>query len=318
MDRFDQLILGNSPELKQSVNTAKIIAATDVTTLIHGECGTGKELLAEGIHATSRRQQGPFIKLNCASLPESLAESLLFGHAKGAFTGATNSHIGHFRSAHGGTLFLDEIAELPLNIQSKLLRFLESGECHAVGEIEVHRPNVRVLAATHRNLLEEVERGRFREDLFYRLNVVSITMPALRERSSDIIPLLTHFTRQCAKKYSKQPPIYSKEALSMLKRHAWPGNVRELRNLAERMTILSSGLRIGVGNLPAEITVAANRQGSGELFSLPDQGIVLTDLEADIISQALDRTNGNRSKAARLLGLTRDTLLYRIKKYALG
>ncbi len=321
MKVFDELLLGNSPELKEITNAAGIIAATDITTLICGESGTGKELIARGIHLSSDRSEGPFVSINCASLPEALAESLMFGHRKGAFTGALNDHIGYLRSADGGTLFLDEIAELPLNTQAKFLRFLESGECLPVGEVQARKPNVRVIAATHRDLSSEVRKGRFREDLFYRLNLVPLTLPPLRSRGRDMELLLEHFLDGASQRFGSPRPRFSREALKLMRNHDWPGNVRELRNLAERMAVLFSNREVDITNLPAEIISppASGRNGVGESgFTLPRQGIVLDELEADIIRQALDRTAGNRSRAARLLGLTRDTLLYRLKKYSIA
>ncbi len=321
MKVFDELLLGNSPELKEITNAARIIAATDITTLICGESGTGKELIARGIHLSSDRSEGPFVSINCASLPEALAESLMFGHRKGSFTGALNDHIGYLRSADGGTLFLDEIAELPLNTQAKFLRFLESGECLPVGEVQARKPDVRVIAATHRDLNSEVRKGRFREDLFYRLNVVPLTLPPLRNGGKDIELLLERFLREASRRFGSPRPRFSGAALKIMRTYDWPGNVRELRNLAERMAVLFSDCTVDSTNLPAEMfsrSMQGRNGGRESGYTLPKQGIVLDELEADIIRQALDRTDGNRSRAARLLGLTRDTLLYRLKKYSIA
>jgi DNA-binding NtrC family response regulator len=243
----------------------------------------------------------------------------MFGHRKGAFTGALADHPGYLRSAERGTLFLDEIAELPSNTQAKFLRFLESGECLPVGELRPLMPDVRIIAATHRDLREEVREGRFREDLYFRLNVVPLPLPPLRDRPGDLEELLQHFVTEAGRRFGLPLPDFSAAALESLRAYAWPGNVRELRNLAERMVVLFHGGLVEAGNLPAEI-----RQGSGlaaspdKGFRLPDRGLVLDELEADMIRQALQRTQGNRSRAARLLGLTRDTLLYRLKKYAIA
>jgi len=316
MNAFDQTMKGTAPEFRALLRSAQIAAATDVTVLLLGESGTGKELLARAMHDESLRHTAPFVTINCAALPETLAESELFGHRKGAFTGAVNNNPGRIRSAEGGTLFLDEVGELPLNIQAKLLRFLESGECQAIGETTVVTTNVRVIAATHRDLYEQVQRGEFREDLYYRLNVVPLELPPLRRRSSDIPLLLSHLIDEIASRYELEAPCFSDEAQTILRGYRWPGNVRELRNFCERMVVLLSGREILPGNLPREMQKAAVERTNP--FALPDSGLSLEDLEQSLIRQALEKTNGNRSRAARLLGLSRDTLLYRLKKYAIG
>ena len=318
MNPFDELLLGDSPELREAINAAQVIAATDITTIIFGESGTGKEIFARGMHQASARRTGPFVSLNCASLPETLAESLMFGHCRGAFTGALTDHVGYLRSADKGTLFLDEIAELPLSTQAKFLRFIESGECMPVGLVQPSKPDVRIVAATHRDLQNEVKEGRFREDLYFRLNIVPLTLPPLRNRIQDLEPLLAHFLNLASQRYSLAPPTFSREAIKVMRGYHWPGNVRELRNIAERMVVLFSGREVDGRNLPLEIqNSAGTRSRTGDEFTLPDEGLVLDELEADMIRQALQRTRGNRSRAARLLGLTRDTLLYRLKKYAI-
>lgn len=319
MNSFEKTILGEAPEFKAMLRSAQIIAATDVTVMLQGESGTGKELMARAIHNESGRHEAPFITINCAALPESLAESELFGHNKGAFTGADSQNMGRIHAADGGTLFLDEVAELPLNVQSKLLRFLESGECQRLGEPATHRVDTRIISATHVDLLKRVETGDFRDDLYYRLNVVPLEIPPLRERSGDIRMLLGSMSLQLANRYQLSIPSYSKEALAKLDSYNWPGNVRELRNLCERMLILSDGKQIGLNNLPAEIReFRQSRNPLKGLFEIPDEGIVLVEVEQKLINNALKKAGGNQSKAARLLGLTRDTLLYRIKKYALN
>ncbi|WP_455219722.1 sigma-54 interaction domain-containing protein [Kaarinaea lacus] len=315
-----EMVVGEAPCFEATMRAANLIAATDATLLIHGESGTGKELLAHKVHENSKRVNKPFISINCAALPEQLAESELFGHRKGAFTGAHANYDGRIRAAEGGTLFLDEVGELSLSIQAKLLRFLESGECQAIGENKAYHCDVRLIAATNRDLFTMVKAGQFREDLFYRLNVVPLEMPALRERASDLNLLLQFFTKQFSAIHELQAPVYSKAALKQLHQYHWPGNVRELRNFCERMLILFSGRQIELQNLPQEISFPAHatlaRQADG--FILPDDGVKLEDLEIDIIKQALHKARGNRSRVARLLGLTRDTLLYRIKKYAIN
>ncbi len=317
MSDFDNTLLGDSPEFSSVIRSARIIAATDVTVLILGESGTGKELLAQALHSASPRNDAPFVAINCAALPESLVESELFGHRKGAFTGATENQSGRIRAAEGGTVFLDEIGELPLTIQAKLLRFLESGECQAVGENTPRKVDVRIIAATNRDLYSLVRQGLFREDLYYRLNVVPLELPPLRQRHGDMALLLKQFTAQLALQYGLETPRYSHKALTRLEAYNWPGNIRELRNFCERMVVLLSGRTVEVENLPQEIRSQQNATSNGP-FTLPDNGISLDDLEQEMIRQALERTRGNRSRAARLLGLSRDTLLYRIKKYALA
>jgi DNA-binding NtrC family response regulator len=318
MNAFDALLLGKAPEFRSVIRSAQIAAATNVSVLILGESGTGKELLAQALHQESTRADAPFIAINCAALPEHLVESELFGHRKGAFTGASNHSSGRIRAASGGTLFLDEIAELPLNIQAKMLRFLESGECQSLGDTSPSTVDVRIIAATHRDLHQMVQEGRFREDLYYRLNVVPLELPPLRRRRGDVTMLLQALGTQAAQKHGLPPLRFSNRALTQLEAHGWPGNIRELRNFCERMLIFSAGAEIDLEQLPADMFAAASHRQSDEGFTLPDEGIRLEELEQAMIKQALDRTQGNRSRAARLLGLTRDTLLYRIKKYTLG
>ena len=316
MNAFSEQLQGQSPEFQAVTRSAQVAAATDVTVLLLGASGTGKELLAQALHRESRRGDGPFVTINCAALPENLAESELFGHRKGAFTGAVADHTGRIRAADGGTLFLDEVGELSPAIQAKLLRFLESGEVQAIGETASRQVDVRVIAATHRDLFSLVRDGTFREDLYYRLNVVPLEVPALKERTGDLPLLLEHLTGEIAAQHELEAPRYSKAALKALERYSWPGNVRELRNFCERMVVLLPGRMVEPSNLPREMLV----EGKGtetRPFSLPEGGVRLDELEQEMIRQALERTGGNRSRAARLLGLTRDTLLYRIKKYAL-
>ncbi len=316
-ENFENSLIGESPELNSVLWAAKITAASDVTVLIQGESGSGKEVFAKVIHNGSKRCGENLVSVNCASIPENLAESMLFGHVKGAFTGALNHQQGYIQAADKGTLFLDEIGELSLSVQAKLLRFLESSECQKIGSTSAETVDVRVIAATNCDLRQEVARGNFREDLFYRLHIVPLEIPPLRERTGDIELLLKYFTRTLAVQYDVAAPSYSKAAMKSLKAYRWPGNVRELRNLCERMSILLAGQSIEVKNLPAEIK-NAQRPLQDSLISLPDSGISLEKLEIELIRQALEKTSGNQSRAARLLGLTRDTLLYRIKKYAIN
>ncbi|MFA5627866.1 MAG: sigma 54-interacting transcriptional regulator [Thiohalomonadaceae bacterium] len=314
-DAFTPSMTGQSPAFCSLVRAAKVVAATDVTVLLLGESGTGKELFAASIHQSSRRAQNTFVAINCAALPEGLAESELFGHRKGAFTGATREHAGRIRAAHGGTLFLDEIGELSLSVQAKLLRFLESSELQSVGETQAERVDVRIIAATHHDLHKRVKQGLFRADLYYRLNVVPLELPALRERTGDIPLLLKTISTQLAAQHNLPVTHYRPRAMKALEQYHWPGNIRELRNFVERMLVLLPGSDIDLENLPHEILRPQLEEHT--LFTLPDGGIKLEELEQQMIRQALYRTRGNRSHAARLLGLTRDTLLYRLKKYAI-
>lgn len=318
MSAFDRTMRGSSPAFQEVVNAARVVAATDVTTLLCGETGTGKELLARAIHAESRRASMPFLSINCASLSEQIADSLLFGHRKGAFAGAERENAGYIRAAEAGTLFLDEVCELPTGTQAKLLRFLESGECLPVGEVAPVEVDVRIIAATTRDLPSEVAAGRFRQDLFFRLNIVPLTLPPLRECCTDIPDLLQGFVGQATKAFELDPPRFEAAALRLLRGYTWPGNVRELRNFAERMVILRSGRLVTVENLPAEMRNPQCKvdEAPESAFVLPEHGIDMGQLEADMIRQALSRTAGNRTRAARLLGISRDTLLYRLKKYA--
>lgn len=310
-------IIGNSPEMASLMRTMRMVAATDATVLLVGETGTGKELLAQALHAHSRRSGGPFLPVNCAALPEALVESELFGCRRGAFTGAVSDQPGRVLAADGGTLFLDEVGELPLAAQAKLLRFLECGEVQPVGQTRPRQVSARVVAATNRDLTALVAEGRFRQDLYYRLNVVPVELPPLRERSGDIAVLLHHFLDRLAAAHGVAPPSLAPAALRCLKDYHWPGNVRELRNLCERLVILHAGGVVGAEALPAEIRAGAGAPPRRLGLSLPDGGLRLEDVERSLIGQALEKAAGNRSKAARLLGISRDTLLYRLKKYAL-
>lgn len=314
MDHF-KTIIGQSPALDALIRSARIAAATDVTILLKGETGTGKEIFANAIQKSSLRSKKPFITLNCAALPESLIESELFGHRKGAFTGATGSTPGLFKAAHGGTLFLDEINSLPVSIQAKLLRFIESGECLAVGDTETYTVDVRIIAASNSDLNQQIADGSFRRDLFFRLNVVPLELPALVHRISDLELLINHFMKGFEHEHEMLAPHFSKAALKTLKTYNWPGNIRELRNLCERLCILLAGKLVEPENLPAEFFNSNKYASSTPQFTLPPTGLQLDDLEASLIQQALELTQGNRSKSARLLGLTRDTLLYRMQKH---
>lgn len=315
MNNFNSII-GKSPAWESLLRSAQIISATDVTILLKGETGTGKEVLAKAIQKNSPRANKPFVTLNCAALPEGLVESEIFGHKRGAFTGALTDKQGLFQAADGGTLFLDEINSLPLNIQSKILRFLESGECIAVGSLKPYKVDVRVIAATNIDLNDLIAVGQFRSDLYFRLNVIPLDLPRLQDRKEDIPLLAEHFVEHFASQHNLTAPIFSKQSYKFLAAYSWPGNVRELRNLCERLSILLAGRIIEPENLPHEFNQITPKSVVQD-YVLPELGIELEALEANFINQALARTNGNRSKSARLLGISRDTLLYRIQKHGL-
>ncbi|MBF0393749.1 MAG: sigma-54-dependent Fis family transcriptional regulator [Alphaproteobacteria bacterium] len=303
-------VIGRSAALESALRTARLVAATDATVLLTGETGTGKEVAARLIHESSRRAGGPFIAVNCSALPEALVEAELFGHRRGAFSGATQDSLGKIRAASGGTLLLDEVGDLPLAAQAKLLRFLESGEVQPLGESRAARGDTRVVAATNRDLMGAVGAGRFREDLFYRLHVVPIELPPLRERDGDVALLAAHFLARFAEQHDRPAPRLGKCALKRLHAHAWPGNVRELRNLCERLVILHPGATIEAAMLPLPAPAPASRAG----LALPAEGLDIFALERSLMAQALALAGGNQSHAARLLGMSRDRFLYRLRK----
>lgn len=311
---FDK-IMGHSPALLQAVDLARKVAPTDTSVLLTGETGTGKEVFAQAIHQASARRDKPFLALNCSAFGHDILESELFGHRAGAFTGATKDKRGLLEEAHGGTLFLDEIGELPADLQAKFLRVLESGEFIPVGDTKARRAQVRLLSATNRDLPAEIENGRFRADLFYRLAVFQIKLPALRERRRDIEPLARHFTAWFALKQNKRIEGFSPEFLARLEGHTWKGNIRELRNVLERAVILSDGPRLEVSDLPLELQLgpAAHTDGSAALPILS-----LAHAERLHIQKILLHTGGNKTEAARLLGIGLSTLYRKIEEYGLG
>lgn len=313
-DTADHEIDTVSPELRTVYTQARSVADTDATLLILGNTGTGKEFLARDIHKHSHRADGPWIVVNCGALPETLVEAELFGHTKGAFTGATDSRQGRIMAADGGTLFLDEIGDMPLDTQVKFLRFLQEGEVQAVGADSPARVDVRVIAATHRNLPEMIKEGSFREDLFYRLNIISLTLPDLNQRRGDIAQLATTFMSTAARCHGRAAPRLSGEAVKLLESAAWPGNVRQLKNLCERWTLLYPGQELTTQILGVELE--GEKPAAGDMaWQLPAQGIDLAELEKSLIEQALELSRGNKSAAARLLGMTRHTLDYRLEKH---
>jgi DNA-binding NtrC family response regulator len=311
MSAFNNLI-GQSAEIQAVIRSAQIVAATDVTVLIEGDTGTGKELMAKAIHTCSNRADKKFITLNCAALPEALAESELFGHKKGAFTGAINDQLGYAKQAEGGTLFLDEISELSLAIQAKLLRFIEYGECQRVGDSNPQRIDVRLVAASNCDLQKRVKAGLFREDLYYRLKVVPLELPTLQQRGKDITVLAKHFINDFSNQHNLAKPKLTTAALKQMLTYSWPGNVRELRNMCERLVVLLPGKEITEKNLPLEAQKTENKG-----FVLPLEGIDLEYIENDLMRQALDASRGNKSRAARMLGISRDAFLYRLKSRAI-
>lgn len=303
--------IGTAPVFRQLLNTAELVAATRASVLVLGESGSGKEVLARHIHAMSPLAHMPFVAVNCAALPENLVESELFGFKKGAFSHALQDREGLIRSAEGGTLFLDEIGELPLPVQAKLLRFLENGEILPLGSDRAVHVNVRIVAATNSPLERMVKEGRFRADLYYRLQVVPMEVMPLRERASDIPQLAAHFMGEAARTHGLTPLSFDAEAMNTLKAYGWPGNIRELKNLCERLTILCASRRdpLGVDNLPAEM------RGERKAFAPAAGPMSLEEQERDMIRQAMERAKGNKTQAARMLGITRYTLLYRLKKH---
>ncbi|TNF50159.1 sigma-54-dependent Fis family transcriptional regulator [bacterium] len=305
-------IIGESPRLVDIFETLKMVAPTDATVLILGESGTGKELIADAIHLNSPRAKGPVVKVNCAALPETLLESELFGHEKGSFTGATSRREGRFKLADGGSLFLDEIAEMSLLLQAKLLRVIQTKTFERVGGTESIEVDVRLIVATNRDLEIEVQEGRFREDLYYRLNVIPITLPSLRERREDIPLLADHFLKRISERNSKNIRGFSPKAMDMLMRSRWKGNIRELENVVERALIMTRGEYIQPGDLPANIQDQENLESLGIAPGRP-----LSEVEREAIMQTLQLTGGNRTEAAKLLGISRRTLQYKLKEYGI-
>ncbi len=303
-------IVGQSPAIKQVLELAQMVAPTDSTVLITGESGTGKGLLARKIHELSPRAKGPFVAVDCGTLVPTLFESELFGHVKGAFTGATTHKIGKFELANGGTIFFDEIGNISIDIQAKLLKAVEEKEISPVGSHRVTKVDVRIIAATNKNLEEEIRKGTFRDDLFYRLNVVSIHIPPLRERKEDIPLLARYFLQNFSRKHRKKVVEFEREVLEKLKAYSWPGNVRELENTIERLVIFAKGETI----TSAELALAGFKTEETELIT---DDLPLEEIEKRYILRVLKKSAGNKSKAAKILGIDRKTLREKLRRWGL-
>lgn len=314
-----QKIIGNSVEIQGVIKFIEKIADTDSTVLITGESGTGKELVAKTIHYNSSRSRRPFVPLNCAAIPKDILESELFGHEKGAFTGAINTRLGRFELANNGTLFLDEIGELDPSLQVKLLRVLQEKEFERVGGVKTIKVDSRIVTATNKDLEKAVKEGQFREDLYYRLNVIPLHLPPLRKMKEDVPLLIEHFLHELSRRKKKEPPILTRETMNCLINHRWPGNVRELENLIERLIILKEGDEVTPDDLPErlrekrhtpEISLKGQRLSSEGV----NLNVMIDEIENNMIVQALEISKGVKSKAANLLGLNRTTLIEKMKK----
>ena len=314
---FDNII-GKSEPMKEIFSIVKKVSNSDTTIMINGETGTGKGLIAKAIHQCSNRKNKPFIQLNCGAITESLLESELFGHVKGAFTGAISNKPGKFELAEGGSVFLDEIGDMSMDLQVKVLRVLEENEFEPVGGNKTIKADVRVITATHRDLEEEVQKENFREDLFYRLYVIPIVLPPLKERGSDIPLLVYHFLRKFCEEKKRDIVTISDEAMEMMMNYSWPGNVRELKNLIERLVVLNENGEILPQDLPGKIKAGKDRKTLLEI-DVPGEGInfntAVTEYEKALIIKALEKTNWIKNKAAELLQIKRTTLVEKIKRH---
>ena len=336
-------IIGNSQEIRDVFGVVEKAATSESTVMIFGESGTGKELIARALHQNSRRERKPFIAVNCGAIPHELLESELFGYEKGAFTGASHTRIGRLELANEGTVFLDEIGDMPAMLQVKLLRVLAEQEIDRLGGSKPVKVNIRFITATHRNLEDEIKEGRFREDLYYRLNIIPIVIPPLRDRQSDIPLLVQHFLKKCNENQGQQAKVISDATIQMLANYSWPGNIRELGNFIERMVVLSVGDNITPRDLPEKVLGEVPRESLPPMekpghelspnemlqnglkrsffIGLPEGGINLKnaveEFERGLITEALDKTNWVKNKAAGLLELNRTTLVEKIKKMGL-
>jgi two-component system response regulator HydG len=311
--RFNRIV-GTSEAMKEIFKTLSLVSPTNATILIHGESGTGKELIARAIHENSLRTNKSFITLNCAALPEALLESELFGHEKGAFTSALSRREGRFELANGGTIFLDEIGDLTLTTQAKLLRAIQEKEFERVGGMKTIKVDVRILAATNRNLKEEVEEKRFREDLFYRLNVVAIELPPLRERKEDIPLLGKYFLEKYTKENNRKIEGFAPLSMDLLTRYRWPGNIRELENAIERAVIMCKGPWLLPEHFPANFQSTSPEFPRGQSLALDKN---LKEMERSVIQETLEKVDGNKSRAAKALGISRKSLYNKLKEYGL-
>jgi len=321
MHSFENII-GASQKMLDVFEILRTVSPTDATVLIQGETGTGKELLAKAIHSLSRRRDRTLVCINSAALTETLLEAELFGYVKGAFTGAVTNKPGRLEMADGGTLFLDEIGQMSLNLQSKLLRFLQEGNFEPVGSVSSRSVDVRVIAATNHDLQEEIKAHRFLSDLFYRIEVISITLPPLRERREDVLLLANHFIKRYSKQYEKQMEDITPRALEALTNYSWPGNVRELENVIARAVILSKDKGIDVLDLPERIksheAPAVSETTAPFMAEIPDAGIKLKEMERELIQRTLEKCQGNKSLAADLLGISRKALYEKISRYGIN
>ncbi len=309
-------IIGRSNSLLYVLDMAARAAQTSATVLIHGETGTGKELLAKAVHFNSARQDKPFVTINCGAIPKDLLESELFGHVKGSFTGAVTHRKGKVESADGGTLFLDEIGEMPLELQVKLLRLIQQGEIEKVGAPSGSTVDVRVIAATHRNLEAMIEDGTFREDLYYRLSVIPLELPPLRERIDDIPQLVEHFFSKLKQKHGRENLVLPISLMPYFSNYRWPGNIRELENIIERLVVLTPGTEITLSHLPAFLR---REHASIDTLNidLPPQGISLEAIEEELILKALEKFKWNQTHAAKYLDISRKALMYRMEKHGI-
>jgi len=311
--RLDNVI-GDAPAMQAMLNVVGRVSRSDATVLITGESGTGKELVAKGIHFSGKRKDDSFIPINCAAMPESLIEAELFGYKRGSFTGATGDTKGKFEMADGGTLFLDEINQMPLALQPKLLRVLQEQEIVRLGESAPRKIDVRIIAASNQNLEKMVEQGTFREDLYFRLAVVPVSIPPLRTRREDVPLLINHFFRRAKEKHGFEALKMEREVAGVLSNYSFPGNVRELENLIERMVVLSDGASLTLQDVPDYVNKPLQVFGNVK-FELPAENISLDEVEREIIRFALDMHNGNQSQTARYLDITRSALIYRMQKF---
>jgi len=314
-------IIGRGPAMQKIFRIVEKVADSDTTIMLNGETGTGKGLIARAIHLSSGRNDKPFVQINCGATPEGLLESEFFGYRRGAFTGATSDKPGKFEMAKGGTIFLDEIGDMSADLQVKVLRVLEEGEFERVGGNETIKTDARIIAATHRDLEEEVQKRNFREDLFYRLYVIPIMLPTLKERKGDIPYLVSYFLEEFRQKKEDILPNVSDKAMKAMVNYSWPGNVRELRNLIERLVVLNEGEEILIEDLPAKFRMESGQQARRKL-EIDGEGIsfntAVSEFEKALIISALEKTNWVKNKAAKILKIKRTTLVEKIKRYKLG